>query len=441
VQPSRRAADWPARIICPIPHASMPTAKPSARAAFAYRDFRLYMAVRFLGTVANLMLSVAVGWEVYERTRSPYALGLVGFFQFLPAVLLSLVTGHVADRYDRRAVVGVCYGALAGVSLLLYVQNHVAVHVVWPIYSVMALFAVARAFAQPAGQALVPDLVPAEHFSGAVAWGSSVFEAAAISGPALGGWIYSASGRASGVYLLGAGIYLVAMSLISRMRITTGRMEKRGISTSTLLAGVVYVWENKVILGSITLDLFAVLFGGAVALLPVYAHDILKVGPVGLGVLRSAPSVGAGAVAIFLAFYPLKRRVGVTMLACVAVFGLATVAFGLSRSFALSLAALAVVGASDMVSVVVRQTLVQIATPGAMRGRVSAVNQVFIGASNELGELESGMTAGWFGTVPSVVLGGVAAVVVVVFYAIRFPELRKVENLELQAESAPVAGG
>jgi len=409
----------------------MASAPPSARAAFAYRDFRLYMGVRFLGTIASLMLSVAVGWEVYERTRNPFDLGLVGLFQFLPAILLSLVTGHVADRFDRRRVVGICYAALSATSLLLYVQSRSTGTSVWPIYSIMALFAIARSFAQPASQALVPDLVPPELFSSAVAWGSSVFEAAAICGPAIGGWIYGLSGGASGVYLTGAVLYFVATFLIAAMEVRTGRMEKKGVSVETLLAGVVYVWKNKVILGSVTLDLFAVLFGGAVALLPVYAHDILKVGPIGLGFLRSAPSIGAGTVAIVIAFHPLKKHAGATMLACVAIFGAATVVFGLSRNLFLSLAALVVVGASDMVSVVVRQTLVQIATPGAMRGRVSAVSQVFIGASNELGEMESGLTASWFGTVPAVVYGGIAAVVVVAVYAWRFPELRRVETLEL----------
>ena len=406
-----------------------PTGHP--RAPFAHRDFRLYMGVRFLGTVANMMLSVAVGWEVYDRTHDPFALGLVGLFQFLPAVLLSLAAGHVADRFDRRRVVGICYGALSAVAVLLFVQSHFRDQGVWPIYSVMALFAVARSFAQPASQALVPDLVPPELFSRAVAWGSSVFEAAAICGPALGGWVYGLAGGAGSVYVAGAALYLVATLLIASMNVRTGRMEKKAASIETVLAGVKYVWQNKIILGSVTLDLFAVLFGGAVALLPVYAHDILRVGPLGLGVLRSAPSIGAGTVALVIAFHPLRRHVGATMLACVGLFGLATVVFGLSRSMLLSVAALVVVGASDMVSVVVRQTLVQVATPGAMRGRVSAVNLVFIGASNELGELESGMTAGWFGTVPAVVCGGIAAIVVVAIYALRFPELRKVETLEL----------
>jgi len=413
----------------------MTSAPASARAPFAHRDFRLYMGVRFLGTVASLMLSVAVGWEVYARTRDPFALGLVGFFQFLPAILLSLVTGHVADRFDRRRVVAVCYGALVVISVLLYLQSRFVHGSVWPIYSVMALFAVARAFAQPAAQALVPDLVPPELFGRAVAWGSTVFEAAAICGPALGGWVYTLSGSAGSVYLVGAALYLVATVFIAAMTVRTGRMEKKAVSVETLLAGVVYVWRNKLILGSVTLDLFAVLFGGAVALLPVYADTILHIGPQGLGVLRSAPSVGAAIVAIAIAYFPLKKHVGATMLACVAVFGVATVVFGLSRNVFLSLAALVIIGASDMVSVVVRQTLVQVATPGAMRGRVSAVNQVFIGASNELGELESGMTASWFGTVPAVVCGGIAAVVVVLAYSLLFPELRKVQTLDMKADA------
>ena len=407
------------------------SAPEATRPPFAHRDFRLYMGVRFLGTVASLMLSVAVGWEVYDRTHSTLALGFVGLFQFLPAILLSLATGHVADRFDRRRVVGICYGALVVVATLLYLQSRFATSSIWPIYAVMTLLAVARAFAGPASQALVPDLVPPEVFGRAVAWGSSVFEAAAICGPAIGGWVYTLSGKAAAVYLTAAALYFVATVLIASMRVRTGRMEPRGASVETVLAGVVYVWKNKVILGSVTLDLFAVLFGGAVALLPVYAHDILKVGPIGLGFLRSAPSIGAGTVAIVIAFHPLKKHAGATMLACVAIFGAATVVFGLSRNLFLSLAALVVVGASDMVSVVVRQTLVQIATPGAMRGRVSAVSQVFIGASNELGEMESGLTASWFGTVPAVVYGGIAAVVVVALYAWRFPELRRVETLEL----------
>jgi len=410
----------------------------SARAAFAYRDFRLYQAARLLSTLANQMLSVAVGWQVYELTRRPFDLGLVGLVQFLPAFGLSLLTGHTADRFDRRRVVMVCYVALALTSVLLW-KGTQGGSATWPIYVTMALFATARAFLAPAGQALLPDLVPAEHFSSAVAWGSTVFEVGAILGPALGGWIYSAGRGAGAVYVAGAASYGLATLFVLAMKVKTGRMERGVASFQTVVAGVVYVWKNKVVLGSISLDLFAVLFGGAVALLPVYARDILHVGPWGLGLLRSAPAVGAAIVAVFIAFRPLRRRTGAIMLACVALFGVATIVFGLSRSFWLSLLALALVGASDMVSVVIRSTLVQIATPAAMRGRVSAVNMVFVGASNELGELESGMTAAWMGTVPSVVFGGIAACVVVAIYSFAFPELRRVDKLE--ADSIPPTPG
>jgi MFS family permease len=407
----------------------MTVALAPSRAAFAYRDFRLYQVSRLLSTIANQMLSVAVGWQVYELTRRPFDLGLVGLVQFLPAIGLSLLTGHTADRFDRRRVVMICYAALAASSVLLFLSTR-WVAATWPIYVMMALFATGRAFLAPAGQALVPDLVAAEHFASAVAWGSSVWEVGAILGPALGGWIYAAGGSAAAVYLTGAVLYGLAAMAASSMKVKTGRMERHPASLETVLAGIVYVWKNKVVLGSISLDLFAVLFGGAVALLPIYARDILHVGPWGLGLLRSAPAVGAAAVAVYIAFHPLRRRAGATMLACVALFGLATLAFGVSRSFVLSLAALVVVGASDMVSVVVRQTLVQVATPAAMRGRVSAVNMVFVGASNELGELESGMTAAWMGTVPSVILGGIAACLVVAIYSVAFPELRRVDKLD-----------
>jgi MFS family permease len=405
------------------------------RAAFEYRDFRLYQAARLLSTIANQMLSVAVGWQVYELTRRPFDLGLVGLVQFLPAIGLSLLTGNAADRFDRRKIVMICYAALAVTSALLYASTRAGT-ATWPIYATMVLFATARAFLNPAGQALVPDIVPAEHFASAVAWGSSVWEVGAILGPALGGWIYSAGHGAGAVYAAGAAAYVLAALFVLLMQVRTGRMERGTASWETVVAGVVYVWKNKVVLGSISLDLFAVLFGGAVALLPVYARDILHVGPSGLGLLRSAPAVGAAIVAVVIAYRPLRRRTGAIMLACVALFGLATVVFGVSHGFWLSLVALAIVGAADMVSVVIRSTLVQIATPPPMRGRVSAVNMVFVGASNELGELESGMTAAWMGTVPSVVFGGIAACVVVAISYFAFPELRKVDRLEAETLSS-----
>ncbi len=404
--------------------------RPNPRAAFGYPDFRLFQAGRLLSTLATQMLSVAVGWQVYELTRRPFDLGLVGLVQFLPAIGLSLVTGNTADRFDRRSVVLACYASLSLAACLLYLSTRWTGGT-WPIYATMALFATARAFLAPAAQALVPDIVAPEHFASAVAWGSSIWEIGAILGPALGGWIYSAGRGAGAVYVTGAVAYAASALLVSRMRHTASRIaEKKAATFDTVVAGVVYVWKNKLVLGSISLDLFAVLFGGATALLPIFARDILHVGPWGLGMLRSAPAVGAGAVAILIAFRPLGRRAGPIMLACVAVFGLATIVFGASTSFWLSLVALAVVGASDMVSVVVRSTLVQIATPRDMRGRVSAVNMVFVGASNELGELESGMAAAWLGTVPSVIAGGVAACVVVGLWTLLFPELRRIDRLQ-----------
>jgi MFS family permease len=409
--------------------AAGPAEEPSPRAAFAYRDFRLYQGARLLSTLASQMLSVAVGWQVYELSGRAFDLGLVGLVQFLPAIGLSLLTGHTADRFDRRKVVMICYAALATTAALLYGSTR-AGSATWPIYASMFLFATARAFLAPAGQALLPDVVPAKHFASAVAWGSTVFEIGAILGPALGGWIYSAGHGPAPVYLAGATAYVLAGLFAAAMAVRTGRMEHKAASLETVVAGVTYVWRNKILLGSISLDLFAVLFGGAVALLPIYARDILHVGPWGLGLLRSAPALGAASVAVLIAFRPLRRRTGAVMLICVAVFGLATIVFGASRTFWLSLVALAVVGASDMVSVVIRSTLVQIVTPPEMRGRVSAVNMVFVGASNELGELESGMTAAWMGTVPSVLFGGIAACAVVAIYAVLFPGLRRVDKLE-----------
>jgi MFS family permease len=413
---------------------SGPAEEPSPRAAFGYRDFRLYQGARLLSTIANQMLSVAVGWQIYELTGRAFDLGLVGLVQFLPAIGLSLLTGHTADRFDRRRVVLTCYVALAVTAALLYGGARTG-SATWHIYAAMFLFAVARAFLAPAGQALLPDLVLPKHFASAIAWGSTVFEIGAILGPAVGGWIYSVGHGPRAVYLAGAVSYLLAALLAALMAVRTGRMERKAASLETVIAGVVYVWRNKILLGSISLDLFAVLFGGAVALLPIYARDILHVGPWGLGLLRSAPALGAASVAVLIAFRPLRRKTGAIMLSCVALYGAATIVFGASHSFWLSLVALAVVGASDMVSVVIRSTLVQIVTPPEMRGRVSAVNMVFIGASNELGELESGMTAAWMGTVASVIFGGIAACAVVAVYAVLFPGLRRVDRLE--AERAP----
>lgn len=375
------------------------------------------------------MQSVAVAWQVYEITRRPIDLGYVGLAQFLPGVLLFLVGGHTADRFDRRRVLIVCFSVYALCSTLLLLLTSEWRSGVLPIYAVLLMIGSTRAFSGAASQSLMPQVVPAEVFPHAVAWGSSFFMIATILGPAVGGVVYAWAHGPALVYFAAAVMFLAAVITLWMMHVRTGRMEMRGASLDTLLAGFRYVWRKKVVLGSISLDLFAVLLGGAVALLPVYAREILHAGPMGLGIMRSAPAVGAALMGAALALRPLRRRAGKIMLVCVAIFGIATIAFGVSRSMALSLVALFIVGASDMVSVVIRSTLVQVATPPEMRGRVSAVNMLFVGASNELGQFESGITAQWFGAVPAVVLGGVGTLIIVAFWAWRFPDLRRVEQL------------
>ena len=399
------------------------------RAAFQHRDFRLFQFGRALSIVGTEMQSVAVGWQVFEITHRPIDLGYVGLAQFLPAFLLSIPAGHTADRFDRRTVLLTCYMSYALCSLLLFLQAYRSARSVLPIFIVLVLIGINRAFSGPASQSLVPQLVPQEHFGNAVAWAASVFQISTILGPALGGLVYGWARGAAPVYATAASFYAAGFVFLLLMRVRTGRMEKKDISLETLLAGVRYVWQEKIILGSISLDLFAVLLGGAVALLPVYAEDILHIGPRGLGVLRSMPAMGAAVMAVVLAYRPLRRRSGALMFIAVAIFGISTIAFGLSRSVVISLVALFVVGASDMISVVVRSTLVQIATPPAMRGRVSAVNLLFIGASNEFGQFESGITAQWFGAVPAVVLGGIGTLVVVAVWARIFPQLRNMDRL------------
>jgi MFS family permease len=399
---------------------------------FAYRDFRFFQGARISGMVASQMQGVAVGWQVYEQTHRPLDLGYVGLAQFLPAVGLVLVTGHVADRFDRKRVLAVCHAALACCSLALFALARAHVTTPWPIYAALVSVGVARAFAAPASQALLARVVPVEAFPRALAWGASIMQVAMVGGPALGGVFYGVVHGAAPVYATCAGMSLLASLNAALIGVRTGRDDtgaKRPPALETLFAGIRYVRTNRVLLGAISLDLFAVLLGGAVALLPMYARDILITGPWGLGVLRSAPAVGALAVGIALAYRPVRRRAGAVMLACVALFGAATIVFGASRVFALSVAALLVVGAADMVSVFVRQTLIQLTTPDAMRGRVSAVNMVFIGASNELGEFESGLTAEWVGAVRAVVLGGAGTLLVVAVWSAIFPELRKVDRL------------
>jgi len=407
---------------------SLDKPKSAGRAAFNYPDFIRFQTARFFVVFALEMQSVAIGWQVYEITKRPLDLGFVGLAQFLPGILLILVSGQAADRFDRRTLLVGCYSGFAISSGLMLAITLSGGRRVLPIYLVLILVGVLRAFNAPTGQALLPQLVPEEHFPNAVAWGASVLQGAVIMGPALGGVIYALFRSPIPVYVGGviaALIATMAMLLIKPKR--ESRAQQR-MSLTTVLAGFQYVWQRKLILGSISLDLFAVLLGGAVALLPVYAREILKTGPWGLGLLRSAPGAGAAFMAIFLAYRPLRRRAGATMLWCVAGFGVFTIVFGLSRSLVLSLLSLLLVGASDTVSVVIRLTLVQLATPDEMRGRVSAVNMLFIGASNELGQFESGLTAHWFGTVPAVVLGGIGTLVVIAVWTWLFPDLRRTDQ-------------
>ena len=375
------------------------------------------------------MQGVAIGWQVYDLTHRPLDLGFVGLAQFMPAIVLSLFAGQTADRYDRRGIIRVCQFAQFVCSLLLFLETRYASPKVGTIYALLVLVGVARAFHAPASQALLPHLVPAEDFSNAVTWSHSVRQVASMVGPAAGGVIYGVVKDAGGVYTTCAALQIVAFSLMTLVAARTGRLEKESPNWGTLLAGVRFVWRQKIVLGCISLDLFAVLLGGAVALLPVYARDILHTGPRGLGMLRSAPAVGAAVMGTFLAYHPLRKQAGNLMFAAVGVFGVATIVFGISRTFWISLLALFVSGAADMVSVVIRLTLVQLSTPAAMRGRVSAVNMAFINASNEFGEFESGVTAALLGTVPAVILGGAGTIAVVLLWAYLFPELRALEGL------------
>ena len=403
--------------------------KAAGLIAFQYPSFVFFQAARFFIVLATEMQSVAVGWQVYEITRRPLDLGLVGLAQFLPGILLFLVSGHVADHYDRRKLIVICYVGFALCCGLLLVTSMRNVRSVYYIFAVLVLLGVVRSFTGPVSRALVPQLLPEEHFTNAVAWASTIFQGAAILGPALGGLIYAFFRGPSAVYILAVIMAIAAVVCTLKIKTQSKPRSREPINLTTVSAGLRYIWREKVVLGSISLDLFAVFLGGAVALLPVYAREILLTGPWGLGLLRAAPGVGAATMAIFLAHRPFRRKVGLIMLWCVAGFGFFTILFGISRSLVLSLIALFFVGATDMVSVIVRAVLIQVATPDEMRGRVNAVDMVFIGASNEFGEFESGLTAQWLGTLPAVVLGGIGTIIVTAIWAWRFPELRKVEQV------------
>jgi MFS family permease len=392
------------------------------------RAFLRLWTARLFGTAAAQMLMVALGWQMYDLTGSAWDLGLVGLFQFAPAVLLALLAGHAADRLHRARIVACCFAVLATVSLVLlqasagqWVSREL-------LLGVSLLLGAVRAFQMSAQQALTPSLVPVSLLQRAMAFSAAGIQTAIIGGPALGGLIFAAG--AAKVYGTCMAMFVIAGVLLLRLRYHHVPPPREGATLRTLFAGVHFIFERKVILGAMALDLFAVLLGGATALLPIYARDILHAGPQGLGLLRSAPAIGAFSMSVALSRWPLQRHVGRTLLLAVALFGACMLVFGVSTSFPLSLAVLAISGGADMVSVVVRQTLVQLETPDAMRGRVGAVNSVFIGASNQLGEFESGATAALLGPVGSVVAGGIGTIVIAALWRRIFPALARRDRLE-----------
>ena len=394
-----------------------------------YRDRDLYFFVssRFIATLAIQVQSVAIGWQVYDMERTPLALGLVGLCQFLPMFLLTLPAGDITDRFNQRRVYSLAAGLQAVCSALFLALSIFRPHTAWMYFAVLLLFGSARGFAGPSGSSLLPFLVPPERFSKSMAFSSSFFTAATISGPALGGFLYALGPIP--VYSLCITGFIGAALIVSQLggrRFTPERTD--ATRYERVAEGVKFVRSRPVVLGAISLDLFAVLLGGATALLPVYARDILHVGPLGLGFLRSAPAAGAFSMAFVLTHWPIRNKVGGKMFAAVAIFGIATMVFGLSVWFPVSLLALFVLGASDMVSVNIRSSLIQLSTPDTMRGRVSSVSMLFIGASNELGEFESGITAALMGTVPAVVAGGIGTLLVVGLWMKLFPPLHRVNK-------------
>jgi MFS family permease len=397
------------------------------KSVFREPSYVRFWFARICSTISFQVAGVAVGWQVYALTRSTFALGMVGLVQFLPMLLLTLVVGQTADRFNRKTIISICQLVEGSTLALLAVSSYL--HWLHPfgIYWAVAAIGASRAFEAPSTQALVPGLVEDAEVPQAIAWSTSANQTASIVGPALGGLLYAFGPQVP--YGLCACLFWTAALLSSTIlpkRRMAGRAPVTGLS---ILAGIHYIRERRNILGAISLDLFVVLLGGATALLPAYARDILHTGPWGLGLLRLAPAVGALAVAIFLAHHPIHTRAGYRMFAAVIVFGLATVAFALSRNIWLSMAILALLGAADVTSVVVRSSLVQLETPDEMRGRVSAVNSLFIGASNQLGEFESGVTASWFGLIPATIFGGVGSILIALIWMALFPDLRKLESL------------
>ncbi len=393
-----------------------------------HTPFSMWLCARVSTSIAFQMQSVAVGWQIYALTNSALYLGLVGLAQFLPMFLLTLVTGHVADRYDRRIVTRLSQIIECLAAGVLALGSFSGWQCKESMLVIMFVVGAVRAFEGPSMQALMPGLIPTHLIPRAAAWSASAFQTASILGPALGGLLYAAGPTT--VYVTVSIMFLAASLFVTLTR--TGQVipKREPVSLQSLLAGITFIRKRPEILGAMSLDLFAVMLGGATALLPIYARDILVIGPWGLGVLRSAPAIGALVISVFLAHHPLRRRAGRTMIGAVVVFGIATIVFAVSTSFVLSLGTLILLGAADVISVVVRHSLVQVGTPDEMRGRVNAVHSMFIGSSNQLGEFESGVTAALFGVVPAVLIGGLGTIIIALSWVRLFPQLVRIESLE-----------
>jgi MFS family permease len=409
---------------------------PSARALLRERDYLSFWASRWLGSFGSQIQSVTMGWQVYEISRrahlsigqSALNVSLIGLITFAPLFILALPAGETADRHDRRAVLLFCFAGESVAVAILAAASFLHFATVPLLLCVALLFGSSRAFFSPASTALGPMMVPREHLPRAIAWNSLAWQSASIAGPAMAGFLIAVSPAAS--YAATLGLYIVSTIALLLIRRNTRPVVQPGSRMELVKEGLHYVWSNKVVFGAISLDLAAVILGGARALFPAFARDVLHVGPQGFGLLQAGPAVGATAVGLYLAAHPIRRRAGAIMFAGVAVFGAMTVVFGLSHSLWLSVAALAVLGGADMLSVFVRQTLVQLMTPDAMRGRVAAVSTLFISASNELGEFESGIAARLLGVVGAAVFGGVGAMIVTALWARLFPDLRRADRLQ-----------
>lgn len=396
-------------------------------AAFRHRPYALYFTSRFFETFAMEIVSVSVGWQVYDITRDPFDLGLIGLTQFLPALLLNLVTGTVADQFGRRTIMAICEAVSLACAAGLALTTHFGVTSAVPIFAILIALGISRAFFGPASASLGPNLVPEEDLPNAVAWNSTSWQTASILGPVAGGLLYGVSAMTP--YIVSLGFFAAALAMILCVPKPRQKIRRQTQNWESLSAGFRYIWREKIVLGAVSLDMFAVLLGGAVALMPVFARDILDLGPWGLGMLRAGPGIGAVTMAMVLTARPIKTHAGRSLLIAVAIFGLATIVFGLSKTVWLSVAALIVMGAADMISVYVRQSLILLWTPDELRGRVSAVNQVFLGASNELGEFRAGGMAALIGTIPAVVVGGIGTLAVAGLWATLFPKLRRIQGL------------